>query len=84
MTGFLVVLQDTHADDSYKFFWTLKAAITAARHYVAESMIYYRLEHEELDRYDCDGKQGWWFSEGSPCGSFRVTVREISVPDLTS
>lgn len=79
-TGYLIVHDDTHSDPEYQFRWKLDDAVTLAKNEVAHAAMHYRLSPEEIDKSECDGRYGFWFSEGSPCGSFRVTVREILVP----
>lgn len=83
-TGYLIVHDDTHADPEYQFRWGKEEALLLAKNEVAMAAMHYRLAPEEIDKSECDGRWGHWFSEGSPCGSFRVTVREILVPPLDS
>ena len=82
--GYLIVLDDTHADPEYQFRWNKDDALLVAENATTESAMHYRMAPEEIDRSDCDGRYGFWFSAGSPCGSFRVTVREILIPPLDS
>ena len=80
MRGYLVVVHDTHSDDSYEFHWKMEDAIKAAQKHVTEFALHYRIEELKLDSYDCSGLRDWHFLKGSPCGSFRVNVRELEIP----
>ena len=82
MTGFLVVLEDTHADPDFIFKWEKGEAINEAKRAVQDCCQAYNLAGGEVEYSSCSGQCGFWFSAQSPCGSFHVSVREISVPTL--
>ena len=84
MTGFLIVLEDTHVDPTFKFCWEKGDAINEAKQALSDCCQVYNMSMEEVLYSSCNGQCGFWFSAQSPCGSFHVSVREISVPGLDS
>ena len=82
MTGFLIILEDTHADPAFKFCWKKGDAINEAKQALSDCCQVYNIPIGKMHYSSCNGQCGFWFYAESPCGSFHVSVREISVPDL--
>ena len=81
---YMVIHEDTHCDDEYHLYHDLNEALNKAISLVAQERERYAARCDdgvyETDAIVCDGKDGWWFSEGSLCGSWYVFVREVRCP----
>lgn len=81
---YMVIHEDTHADDEYHLYFELNDALDKAISLVSIERDHYAERCDngiyETDVIVCDGKDGWWFSEGSLCGSWYIFVREVMEP----
>ena len=73
---YLVTLDVTHADPEYRAFHDLGDALNYARDQSDKATDIYKTGP---DVTVCDGEYGCWFSEQSLCGSWSVTVKEVSL-----
>lgn len=76
---YLVTMEDTHTDPEYVAFRDLKAALNYAADELVKSMKHYKHGEQEVDITNCNGREGWWLSASSDCGSYHISVRSIEV-----